>query len=202
MQIGDKVKHYIPKSEKVRDYSRFYVVEDDIISRVYLLIRIDYENDRCVGKYVCFCRNSDKIEIIQDTFDTNEKFDNRFADENIKIYNVYESQITFDIMYLSNKMCLGEKLPLSVSQYDTIAQHRNFCTIECGEVKQIYTPLRALYTEDENGDKWEYLAFLYDDYCYRVYITIIDVRKSFAKTFYDDHLLFYDIDNVNINIIR
>lgn len=31
MQIGDKVKHYIPKSEKVGNYSRFYNVNINII---------------------------------------------------------------------------------------------------------------------------------------------------------------------------
>lgn len=201
MQIGDKVRHYISKSEKVGNYSRFYVVEDDIISRVYLLIRIDSEDDKYVGKYICFYCNGDKVEIIQDTFDTNEKFNNRFADENIKIYKVYESQITFDIMYLSNKMCLGEKLPLSVSQYDTIAQHREFCEVNDGEVVQIYVPLGESYVHSDDGRNWEYLVFTYDNDCYRIYTIIIDTKKNFAKTFYGEHLSFYDIDNVNINII-
>lgn len=202
MQIGDKVRHYIPKSEKVGNYSRFYVVENDIISRVYLLIRIDSEYNIYVGKYVCFYRNGDKVEIIQDAFNTNEKFSNRFADENIKIYNVYQSQITFDIMYLSNKMCLGEKLPLSVSQYDTIAQHREFCAVNNGEVVQIYVPLGESYVHSDDGRTWKYLVFSYDNHHYTLYTTIIDTKKNFAKTFYDDHLSFYDIDNVNINIIR
>lgn len=202
MQIGDKVRNYIPKSEKVSYYSRFYVVENDIISRVYLLIRIDSEDNRYVGKYICFYCNGDKVEIIQDAFDTNEKFDNRFADENIKIYTIYESQITFDIMYLNNKTCLGEKLPLSVSQYDTIAQHRDFCTVDNGEVKQIYIPLRESYVHSDDGKSWEYLVFSYDNDCYRIYTIIIDTKNNFAKTFYGKHLSFYDIDNVNINIIR
>lgn len=194
MQIGDKVRHYIPKSEKVGNYSRFYVVEDDIISRVYLLIRIDSEDNRYVGKYVCFYCNDDKVEIIQDAFDCNEKFDNRFADENIKIYNVYQSQITFDIMYLSNKVYLGGKLPLSIPTSDTIGLHRDFCTVDNGEVKQIYMPL---------GDNpWEYLVFTYDNDCYRIYTVVIDTKKNFAKTFYGEYLSFYDIDNVNISIIR
>ena len=31
MQIGDKVKHYISKEDKVGDYSRFYNVNINII---------------------------------------------------------------------------------------------------------------------------------------------------------------------------
>ena len=202
MQIGDKVRHYIPKSEKVGNYSRFYVVENDIISRVYLLIRVESDHDTYVGKYICFYQNGDKVEIIQDTFDTNEKFEDRFADENVKIYNVYQSQITFDIIYLSDKIYLGGKLPLSVPAQDMIASHGEFCTVENGEIKQIYIPLCESYINSDNGNNWKYLVFSYDNNYYRLDTTIIDVNKNFAETFYADRLSFYDIDNVNINITR